>query len=172
MYECRKITRNSWKLSKMDRELRQQPRMGQRRRCLTKEQSAAWNHYQTASYGLGNLLRGTSQVSLELELIQSHMAQKPVLRGEVGCACAAPNEGGGQRKSKITEMVIFALKWAIFGGNSHRGALRGTPGSVCPQPEPNATELPSCAPKSANATELPSCAPISARSAQRRRRQR
>ena len=24
---------------------------------------------------------------LELELIQSHMAQKPVLRGEVGCAC-------------------------------------------------------------------------------------
>ena len=23
----------------------------------------------------------------ELELIQSHMAQKPVLRGEVGCAC-------------------------------------------------------------------------------------
>jgi len=27
----------------------------------------------------------------------------------------------------------------------HRGALRGTPGSACPQPEPNATELPSCA---------------------------
>ena len=24
---------------------------------------------------------------LELELIQSHMTQKPVLRGEVGCAC-------------------------------------------------------------------------------------
>jgi len=40
--------------------------------------------------------------------------------------------------------------------NEHRGALRGTPGSVCPQPEPNATEL-------------PSCAPISARAAQRRR---
>jgi len=43
--------------------------------------------------------------------------------------------------------------------NGHRGALRGTPGSVCPQPEPNATEL-------------PSCAPISARAAQRRRRRR
>ena len=28
-------------------------------------------------------------VELELELIQSHMAQKPVLRGEVGCACVA-----------------------------------------------------------------------------------
>ena len=26
---------------------------------------------------------------LELELIQYHMAQKPVLRGEVGCACVA-----------------------------------------------------------------------------------
>jgi len=25
-------------------------------------------------------------IELELELIQSHMAQKPVLRGEVGCA--------------------------------------------------------------------------------------
>jgi len=37
--------------------------------------------------------------------------------------------------------------------------LRGTPGSACPQPEPNATEL-------------PSCAPISARAAQRRRRRR
>jgi len=28
----------------------------------------------------------------------------------------------------------------------HRGALRGTPGSACPQPEPNATELPRSAP--------------------------
>jgi len=27
--------------------------------------------------------------AMELELIQSHMAQKPVLRGEVGCACVA-----------------------------------------------------------------------------------
>jgi len=35
--------------------------------------------------------------------------------------------------------------------------LRGTPGSACPQPEPNATQL-------------PSCAPVSARAAQRRRR--
>ena len=26
---------------------------------------------------------------VELELIQSHMAKKPVLRGEVGCACVA-----------------------------------------------------------------------------------
>ena len=30
-----------------------------------------------------------SRCELELELIQPHMAQKPVLRGEVGCACVA-----------------------------------------------------------------------------------
>jgi len=30
--------------------------------------------------------------------------------------------------------------------NIDRGALRGTPSSACPQPEPNATELPSSAP--------------------------
>ena len=27
------------------------------------------------------------KLELELELIQPHMAQKPMLRGEVGCAC-------------------------------------------------------------------------------------
>jgi len=38
---------------------------------------------------------------LELELIQSHMAQKPVLRDEVGCACVAREvsvERGGMGK--------------------------------------------------------------------------
>ena len=30
-----------------------------------------------------------SELELELELIQYHMAQEPVLRGEVGCACVA-----------------------------------------------------------------------------------
>ena len=35
---------------------------------------------------------------LELELIQSHMAQKPMLRGEVGCACVA-------RKVSVEKMV-------------------------------------------------------------------
>ena len=30
-----------------------------------------------------------SVTELELELVQPHMAQKPVLRGEVGCACVA-----------------------------------------------------------------------------------
>ena len=41
----------------------------------------------------------------------------------------------------------------------HLGTLRGTPGSICPQPQ-------------LNATELLRCAPISARAAQRRRRRR
>ena len=31
----------------------------------------------------------SSSTLFELELVQSHMAQKPVLRGEVGCACVA-----------------------------------------------------------------------------------
>ena len=32
---------------------------------------------------------GMPGLELELELIKSHMAQKPMLRGEVGCACVA-----------------------------------------------------------------------------------
>ena len=36
-----------------------------------------------------NLARGREGGGLELELIQPYMAQKPVLRGEVGCACVA-----------------------------------------------------------------------------------
>ena len=33
--------------------------------------------------------RTATPTELELELIQLHMAQKPVLRGEVGCECGA-----------------------------------------------------------------------------------
>ena len=36
-----------------------------------------------------DLLLDAQADELELELMQSHMAQKPVLRGEVGCACVA-----------------------------------------------------------------------------------
>jgi len=38
---------------------------------------------------VGVILSILSIRELELELIQPHMAQKPVLRGEVGCACVA-----------------------------------------------------------------------------------
>ena len=41
----------------------------------------------------------------------------------------------------------------------HRGALRGIPGSAFPQPEPNATELPSSAPGRPKLTELQASAP-------------
>ena len=39
------------------------------------------------------------------------------------------------------------------------GALRGTPGSACPQPEPNATELPSRAPDRPKLIELQATKP-------------
>jgi len=54
--------------------------------------------------------------------------------------------------------LVFLLHWNVKSSPSllrpsprslhfeHIGALRGTPGSASPQPEPNATELPSCAP--------------------------
>ena len=42
--------------------------------------------------------RRIGEGELELELIQSHMAQKPVLRGEVGCACVARAADNNERK--------------------------------------------------------------------------
>ena len=48
---------------------------------------------------------------LELELVQSHMVQKPVLRGEVGCACVAREvsvemmERRTQRKFEWTKLT-------------------------------------------------------------------
>ena len=48
---------------------------------------------------------------LELELIQSHMAQKPVLRGEVGCACVAREvsvERGGM-SGDVTDAAYVLL---------------------------------------------------------------
>ena len=53
---------------------------------------------------------------LELELIQSHMAQKPVLRGEVGCACVA-------REVSVEK-----------GGMGERGCARRLGGWVPPRP--------------------------------------
>ena len=49
---------------------------------------------------------------VELELIQSHMAQKPVLRGEVGCACVArevsvERGGMGERGCKALGCCIL-----------------------------------------------------------------
>ena len=59
----------------------------------------------------------------ELELIQTHMAQKPVLRGEMGCACVAREvsvERGGMGERGCASLgglivigtVMFALRLA------------------------------------------------------------
>jgi len=46
--------------------------------------------YTTHARSLSSrLLLAARRTLSELELIQSHMAQKPVLRGEMGCACVA-----------------------------------------------------------------------------------
>jgi len=48
---------------------------------------------------------GVSRAKLELELIQSHMAQKPVLRGEVGCACVT-REVSVERGANMRTMFV------------------------------------------------------------------
>ena len=54
---------------------------------------------------------------LELELIQPHMAQKPVLRREVGCACVAREvsvERGGMGERGLREMNNGRFKFSLF----------------------------------------------------------
>ena len=51
--------------------------------------------------------------------------------------------------SRISGIIANDLARTHVSYYKHRSALRGTPGRACPQPEPNATELPSCAPISA-----------------------
>ena len=111
-------------------------------------------------------------IELKLELIQSHMAQnldRAILSSSRGRLwfCNGPfalAESVAGRRSRLlrvcyTTSAGFQKLYKPGTIYLHRGALRGTPGSACPQPEPNATEL-------------PSCAAISARAAQRRRRRR
>ena len=57
----------------------------------------------------------------------------------------APRQEGSKTASRAARNK---RKQPTFA-NKHRGSLRGSPGIACPQPEPNATELPSCAPISA-----------------------
>jgi len=55
---------------------------------------------------------------LELELIQSHMAQKPRLRGEVGCACVA-------REVSVETTSRPRSHWACFAqGSAACGVMR------------------------------------------------
>ena len=57
--------------------------------------------------------RHSLRCELELELIQSHMAQKPVLRGEVGCACVAREVSVERRYGRAR--VCKALGWVVVG---------------------------------------------------------
>ena len=61
----------------------------------------------------------------------------------------------GSVPSFASEVVMSAA----FLRNEDRGALRGIPGSAYPQPEPNATELPSSAPGRLELIELQASAP-------------
>jgi len=54
--------------------------------------------------------------------------------------------------------VARSYQWHNMN-TSHRGALRGIPGSPYPQPEPNATGLPSSTPGRPNLIELQASAP-------------
>ena len=65
---------------------------------------------------------------LELELIQPHMAQKPVLRGEVGCACVAREvsvEKGGMGDDVDVAAGVNYVERALGGG--HGALLRRRP---------------------------------------------
>ena len=59
----------------------------------------------------------------ELELIQSHMARKPVLRGEVGCACLAREvrvERGDTRSTHTHDMRFYTPGVSRLFPASHR----------------------------------------------------
>ena len=65
-----------------------------------------------------------------------------------------------QKNSEISmKKPLEKPKKPLEKTNEHRGALRGTPGSAYPQPEPNATELPSSAPGRPKVVELQAPAP-------------
>jgi len=52
--------------------------------------------------------------ALELELIQPHMAQKPVLRGEVGCACVAREVSACATQCKVLRRLWARLRSENF----------------------------------------------------------
>ena len=60
----------------------------------------------------------------ELELVQPHMAQKPVLRGDVGCACVALFQVARVKPSIMAP--IGALSILLMGVQSTKilGAVR------------------------------------------------
>ena len=66
-----------------------------------------------------------------------------------------------QFPGKKTVLVMYSASYhhQMNTAYGHRGALCGTPGSAYPQPEPNATGLPSSAPGRPGLVELQASAP-------------
>ena len=95
-------------------------------------------HLNSSSSGCARLGSGVARVLLcviELELIQSHMAQKPVLRGEVGCACVARKvsvERGGMGV-RVSDFLIGRLGLPTAGEKRVLEAAR-TPKSAGAHP--------------------------------------
>ena len=67
------------------------------------------------------------------------------------------NLGGGQVRPLSPTLYLDGIPESVK--YEDRGALRGTPGSAYPQPEPNATELPSSAPGRPKLIKLHASAP-------------
>ena len=70
----------------------------------------------------------------------------------------------GHGRAALAKALYLRGVWSGLNGSKSfiyedRGALRGTPGSAYPQPEPNATELPSSAPGRPELIELQASAP-------------
>ena len=66
------------------------------------------------------------RVELELELIQSHMAQKPVLRGEVRCACVEREDVDGELRED-GDAVGLVVPLQAIASKSRRACLRTKP---------------------------------------------
>ena len=61
----------------------------------------------------------------KLELIQSHMAQKPMLRGEVGCACVA-REVSALLVALRHRRMSWTSRWKHLGTSVNRPYLKRT----------------------------------------------
>jgi len=97
---------------------------------------------------------------LEDDACHDEHLHAPVLRGAQHALLLLQSDCTTHARQLLpAALALASVSCVIWVCNQHRGALSGIPGSACPQPEPNATEL-------------PSCARISARAAQRQRRRR
>ena len=84
----------------------------------------------------------------------SYSPERPM--SSTGSSEGSPDDISSQVASQPPRLLPAHENTGMY---EHRGALRGTPGSAYPQPEPNATELPSSAPGRPELIELQASAP-------------